>query len=262
MGYKDWWQPLRWERLPILLRRTELWFVLVLLAILALVWWLLGAEIIYLLEWAETSRTILVTLGPLAPLAYIALFAMQILIAPFPGQFMAIMSGYLFGIFWGALYSILGLTLGAGLAMGLARWYGRPLLERFFEPASIHQWERKLRMRSPITWGLLFLFPVPDLVFYAAGLSRVPMRQLLLAVITGRGLGLFLASIFGSLSATLPPEWVIGKWILLLFVALAGYRYQRHLRLFVLLSVRRIQRFTRRWWGHLQLLSHPNRSNP
>ncbi len=262
MEYKDWQQAHGLGRLAILLRRAELWLVVSLLGVLAFVLWLVGAELIRLIEWAETSRSLLTTFGPLAPLAYIGLFASQILIAPFPGQFMGIMSGYLFGFFWGALYSIIGLALGAGLAIGLARRYGRPLLDRFFETATVHRWERKLRMRSPITWGLLFLFPVPDLVFYVAGLSRVPMRHLLVAVITGRGLGLIFASIFGSLSATLPPEWVIAKWLVLLFAALLGYRYQRHLRLFVLLAVRRLQRLMRRWWRRLQPTPNFTRSNP
>ena len=41
--------------------------------------------------------------GGWAPAAYISLYVTQIVIAPFPGNFMGILAGWLFGIFWGIL---------------------------------------------------------------------------------------------------------------------------------------------------------------
>jgi uncharacterized membrane protein YdjX (TVP38/TMEM64 family) len=234
-------------RIGALLRRVDFWLTMGGLLLITGLFWLIGEQLVGLLERAAGARTLLASLGPLAPLAYIALFALQILIAPLPGQFMGVMSGYLFGAFWGSIYSIIGLTVGAGIAMTVARPYGRPLLERFFEPALVRQWERKLRMRSPVTWALLFLFPVPDLVFYVAGLSRVPLRHLLLAVISGRSLGLIFANAVGTLSASLPPEWVVVKWGFLLLAGFLLYRHQRSIRLGLLLAVRTISRRTRRW---------------
>jgi uncharacterized membrane protein YdjX (TVP38/TMEM64 family) len=102
-------------------------------------------------------------------------------------------------------------------------------------------------MRSPVTWGLLFLFPVPDFVFYVAGLSRVPFRSLVIAVIAGRSVGLIFANVIGYLSAALPPEWVLAKWVVLIVAAAFAYRYQRTIRLLVLLNVRWLQRLGRRW---------------
>jgi uncharacterized membrane protein YdjX (TVP38/TMEM64 family) len=234
-------------RIGALLRRVEFWLTLGGLLIVSGVLWLIGEQLVALLERAASARTLITAFGPLAPVAYIVLFALQILIAPLPGQFMGVMSGYLFGAFWGSAYSIIGLTIGAGIAMTVARLYGKPLLDRFFDPVLVRQWERKLRMRSPVTWALLFLFPVPDLVFYVAGLSRVPLRHLLLAVISGRSLGLILANTVGTLSASLPPEWVVIKWGFLLVAGYFLYRYQRLARLSLLLAWRSTRRMTRRW---------------
>jgi uncharacterized membrane protein YdjX (TVP38/TMEM64 family) len=230
----------------VLLRRTDFWIALLGLAVGSFLLWLVGEQLVGLLERAAEARTLITTFGPLAPLVFVLLFALQILVAPLPGQFMGVMSGYLFGAFWGSVYSIIGLTVGAGLAMILARRFGRPLLNRFFEENAVRQWERKLRMRSPVTWALLFLFPVPDLVFYVAGLSRVPLAHLLLAVISGRSLGLIFANTVGTLSATLPPEWVVVKWAVLLVAAFFLYRYQRSIRLGLLLAIRQSRRFVRR----------------
>jgi uncharacterized membrane protein YdjX (TVP38/TMEM64 family) len=234
-------------RLAAIVRRTDFWLWMIGIVAAAIGLWYLGDQLIGLLKYAASARSEVTGLGPLAPLLYIAVFAAQILIAPLPGQFLGVMSGYLFGAFWGSLYSIAGLAVGAGIAMMVARRFGRPLLERFADGNQVRLWERKLRMRSPVTWALLFVLPVPDFVFYMAGLSRVPLLHLMVAVLTGRSLGLIIANVIGMLSATLPPEWVIVKWLGLGVGALLLYRYQRTIRLFLLFGLRRFKRSTRRW---------------
>jgi uncharacterized membrane protein YdjX (TVP38/TMEM64 family) len=238
------------SRLWLILRQRETWLVLLTLAGITLLFWLLSEPLIYLLQQGDMVSNWINGFGLLAPLAYIALFALQILIAPMPGQFMGMMGGYVFGVFLGSLYSITGLAIGAGLAMFLARRYGRPFLERFFSRDELKVWERKLYMRSPVSWGLLFVFPVPDVVFYFAGLSSIPLVRLLPAVIAGRSLGLFFANIVGGLSATLPPEWVVVKWMVLAVLALLLYRHERKLRLYFLLGVRQWERTVHRWSRH------------
>jgi uncharacterized membrane protein YdjX (TVP38/TMEM64 family) len=239
-------QAILWGLLQVL-RQRETWLVLLTLIGITLFFWLLSEPLIYILQQGDVARTWIKSFGGWAPLAYIALFALQILIAPLPGQFMGVMGGYVFGVFLGSLYSITGLTIGAGLALVLARRYGRPLLERFFDREQLKLWERKLYMRSPVNWGLLFVFPVPDLVFYLAGLSSIPLVRLLPAVIAGRGLGLFFANAVGGLTAHLSPEWVIVKWAVIAVLALLLYRQERKLRLYLLLGVRSWERFVRRW---------------
>ncbi len=196
--------PTAWfMRLAALPKRREFWLLLGGGALLTLLlWWLIEpfgammAQIGDLREW-------ILTFGAMAPLVYIGIFSLQILFAPIPGQFLGVMGGYLFGVFFGSLYSITGMALGAGLAIWLGRRFGRPLLERFFDPTQLALWEKKMRMRSAFTWWLLFLFPVPDLIFYAAGLSSTSLRTLLIALIAGRGLGLLLANIDGALDGKL-----------------------------------------------------------
>jgi uncharacterized membrane protein YdjX (TVP38/TMEM64 family) len=156
------------------------------------------------------------------------------------------MGGYLFGVLLGSLYSITGLAVGAGLAIWLARRFGRPLLERFFDPAQLVAWEKKMRTRSGFTWWLLFLFPVPDVIFYAAGLSSTSLRTLLIALIAGRGLGLFLANTMGHWTATSAPEWVLVQWAIVSLLAGFVYFYQRRLRLVALVTARRVRQWSRR----------------
>lgn len=224
------------------LNRREVWLVVagVLLLVVGVRW--LSEPVADLMVHAERLRDWILTFGPLAPLVYIGIFALQILLAPVPGQFLAVMGGYLFGPLLGTFYSILGMSMGAGLAMWLGRHFGRPLLERYADPVTLRHWERTLRTRSPATWWVLFLFPVPDLIFYVAGLSPVPLRRLLVALLMGRGLGLLIATSVGYMTALSEPEWLVLKWSAIGAVGALVYFYQRRIRLVLLLGLRRWRR--------------------
>ena len=239
------------DHVGILIRQREFWLVLLIFGAMSAIFWSLSEPLVYLLHQGDVARSWVGQFGYWAPLVYVGIFAMQILIAPMPGQFLGVMSGYIFGIFLGSLYSIIALAIGAGLAMLIARRFGRPLLERFVEPDQLRLWERKLYMRSPVNWGVLFVFPVPDFVFYLAGLSSIPLIRLIPSVIIGRSLGLVFAGIAGGLTAQLPPEWVLMKWAFLLAAGLLLYRHERKLRLYLLLGVRWFERTVRQWQQRL-----------
>lgn len=237
-------------RLAALYKRPEFWLSVIggalLVTLLGLLTWWLSEPFGIMLARVGNLRDWILTFGAMAPVVYIGVFSLQILIAPLPGQFLGVMGGYLFGVMLGSLYSIVGLTMGAGLAIWLARRFGRPLLERFFDPLQISLWEKKMRTRSGFTWWLLFLFPVPDVIFYAAGLSSTSLRTLIIALLAGRGLGLFLANTMGHWTATSSPEWVIGQWVVVGLMAAFIYLYQRRVRLVALVTARRVRRWSRR----------------
>ena len=235
----------RLMQLGALVKRRDFWLLLSGSALVVLLMWWLSEPLGVMLARIGSLRAWILTFGAMAPLVYIGVFSLQILIAPLPGQFLGVMGGYLFGVLLGSVYSITGLMMGASLAIWLGRRFGRPLLERFVAPAQLLLWEKKMRARSGFTWWLLFLFPMPDVIFYAAGLSSTPLRTLLIALFAGRGLGLLLANTMGHWTATSSPQWVLGQWIVMAVLAGLIYRYQRRLRLGILLTARRMRRWSR-----------------
>ena len=220
------------------------YFVLAMAATALLVWWL-SEPAAALLRTAGDLRAWLISFGPLAPVMYVLFYAAQILIAPLPGNFLAVIAGYLFGFWDGLLLSLLGVSLGAGLAVLIARRFGRPLLERFFDRVELLRWERRLRLRSPLVWYVFFLFPVPDLVIYAAGLGTLPLRWLLPSILLGRATGILIGITLGSFTATMPAQWVVAQWLLLLVLGAFTLRFQRPLRYYLLVGLRRARRTTR-----------------
>jgi uncharacterized membrane protein YdjX (TVP38/TMEM64 family) len=220
------------------------YFVLAMAATALLVWWL-NEPVTVLLHAAGDVRNWLMSYGPLAPIMYVLFYAAQILIAPLPGNFLAFFAGYVFGFWDGLFLSLLGLTIGASLAVFIARRYGRPLLERFFDRNELVRWERKLRLRSPLVWYVFFLFPVPDLVIYVAGMGTLQLRWLLPAILLGRATGILLGITLGNFTAVMPVQWVIIQWILLLVLSGLALRFQRPLRYYLLIWLRRGRRSSR-----------------
>lgn len=218
--------------------------VLLIAAFGVLLWWL-STPLSAVLDAAGDIRTWIIGFGPLAPIAYVAFYAAQILIAPLPGSFLSVIGAYLFGFGGGLVLSLFGVTLGVMLALLIGRKLGRPALERFFDRSDLIRWERKLRLRSPLIWFVLFLFPLPDLAIYVAGMGTTPLRWLAPAILSARGIGILIGSSVGTATAHLPPALVLLQWLLLLTLGGVAYRLQRPLRYHLLINLRRSRRTMR-----------------
>ena len=159
----------------------------------------------------EHIQAWLAQLGPWAPLVTIGLNAAQVLLAPIPGAIIGVANGYLYGVWLGTLYSMIGLALGTALAMGLARRLGRPLVERLVNPARLDWWDHATQRRGPVFFFLIYLVPgLPDdLICFVVGLSRLPLLKMVGLALLGRLPGVLVSSWVGAYATAL-PVWV---WI-------------------------------------------------
>lgn len=202
--------------------------VVVLLAPL-LLWW---DDILRI--FAERERVIaeIQAAGAWGPVVLIALAIAQTVVAPIPGQMVNFVAGYIYGLGAGFLYSWLGMFLGTASAMGLARWAGRPVVDRLVSRALLDRLDRLAQERSLGFFFLFFLIPgLPDdLLCFAAGLTRLPLRILLPMAALARIPGLFGAVWLGAEAESLPwPVWVAFS-LLGLVAALVVWRYGERLQ--------------------------------
>lgn len=126
--------------------------------------------------------------GIFAPLVYIILQIVQTVAAPIPGQVVGSVGGFLFGP-WGILWTLIGSLIGDYIVFRLARRFGRPLLEKLFSSATIKKFDFIIDSKSaPLILFAIFLLPgfPDDVVCYIAGLTKLPIRQLMLLVGLGR----------------------------------------------------------------------------
>lgn len=167
----------------------------------------------------ERLELLVTRLGLAGPLAIIVLQAVQVLLAPVPGQVLGLVSGYLFGPWLGALYSMVGLLLGTLLALRIVRRWGRPLVERLVEPPTLARIDHlSSRLGVPLLF-LVFLLPFlpDDTVLLVAALADIPMAGVVLAALLGRLPGVVIAAWLGAGANELKPtEWaaIVGATIL------------------------------------------------
>jgi uncharacterized membrane protein YdjX (TVP38/TMEM64 family) len=185
------------------------------LMLIALFW--IGPPIWQLVQDAEALQAWVVGLGWLGPIALIVLNAIQIVVAPIPGYVVQVASGFLFGPFWGGVWSSLGLLAGASMAFWLARFYGRPLAGRLVGHERLEQWERVTHSSSTLIWFVLLISPIGDLPYFLAGLARVSFVKIFLLTLAVRVPSTFVVAAAGA-GVMLLTWWQI----VLLLVGLAG----------------------------------------
>jgi uncharacterized membrane protein YdjX (TVP38/TMEM64 family) len=126
-------------------------------------------------------------LGPLAPLAYVVIVTIEVVVAPIPGTILYAPAGVIFGGFWGGVLSLAGNVIGAALAFALMRALGRAAFERWLEREHLERLERRLIDNGLLVVFLLRINPLTssDILSYAAGATSMPLRTLLLGTTLG-----------------------------------------------------------------------------
>jgi uncharacterized membrane protein YdjX (TVP38/TMEM64 family) len=148
----------------------------------------------------QEIRRFLKRAGPFAPLVFVALQALQVVVAPVPGEATGILGGFLFGTVPGFLYSTIGLTLGSALAFGLARWLGQPLVRRLVPESIFRRFDFLAKAGGEMVTFVLFLIPgfPKDILCFILGLSPMPFGMFLVTTSFGRMPGTWLLSMQGA----------------------------------------------------------------
>lgn len=136
----------------------------------------------------ERIESVVRDAGFFGPFVFMLLQILQILVAPVPGQVTAFAAGFLFGPFFGTLYAMMGATLGFALVFMLARKLGRPFVEYFVDKKTLKKFDYLVEGRGVFVFFLIFLFPFfpDDLICYVAGLTKLPLKTLLVVSVLGR----------------------------------------------------------------------------
>jgi len=163
--------------------------------------------------------------GAFAPAAFVVLHASQIVIAPIPGQVLAFAGGYLFGPVYGTLYSVMGAALGSYVAFSLSRRFGRPYVERVIAPEVLDEFDAVVEERGLFALFVVFLFPgLPDdAICFAGGLTKLDVRKMVVASVSGRLPGFIVVTVAGAQVAA--AAYVEAGIIVAALLALSGVGY-------------------------------------
>lgn len=144
-------------------------------------------------------QEILEHFGSLAPLFYIAVMVLAVVIPLIPTLPLDIAAGAFFGPFLGTLYSAVGATAGAAIAFLLARYLGREFIARFLSGHVNFCTQCSDRLLPKVvTISRLLPFISFKVVSYGAGLTMMSLRAFSLATFFGMLPMTFLYNYFGS----------------------------------------------------------------
>lgn len=114
--------------------------------------------------------------GAFAPLAFICIEIIQIVAAFIPGTPIEVMSGVLFGGFWGVVWCYAGVLAGMIIVFLLVRKFGRPFVYKLFPKEKLES-VKILNDEKKLTLTVFILFAIPgtpkDFLTYIAGLTKI-----------------------------------------------------------------------------------------
>lgn len=162
---------------------------------------LITGQVVDLAYWLKPERIndLLGKVGWLAPVVYMGMMALAVVIAVIPSLPLNVAAGAFFGPLLGTLYSVLGATVGAAAAFLIARYLGREVVERFIQGHINFCSQCSNRLLTKIIFiSRLIPFISFDVVSYGAGLTKMSLRAFILASFFGMLPLTFIYNQFGA----------------------------------------------------------------
>ena len=137
---------------------------------------------------SQALRRWIAGFGIFAPLVFIFLQAAQVVLAPIPGQVIALVPGYLFGPVYGTIYSLTGVLIGSAIAFSLAKRYGRSFVERVIADDVIDRFDAFVeRVGVPGLFAFVIIPGLPDdAICFLSGLTKWRLRTFIAVIAVGR----------------------------------------------------------------------------
>ena len=155
----------------------------------------------------------------MAPLAFVALQAIQVVVTPISHYSVGVVGGFLYGPYLGGLLNYIGRVIGHLIAFFLARILGRKTAERYVSSKTLERYDKYVSDKSLILFLIYYLPVFPDdEISYLAGLFKMKFKMFLLANLFGHlGGSLGLAYIGSGIDIKDPLFWIITISVLIGF---------------------------------------------
>ncbi len=180
-------------------------------SVLARCWKVLGDR--------ERVEKFVSSFGVMAPLIFMAVQILQVILAPIPGEATGFVGGYLFGTTAGFVYSTVALTIGSLVNFYIGRFFGRKFVRRWIPEEKFVRLDLLVRRQGVLVILALFVLPgfPKDYLCLFLGLSTMSFKLFLPLVFLGRMPGTLMLSLQGG---TLARD-NLGLFLLLVSLCLA-----------------------------------------
>jgi len=162
--------------------------------------WAQVIKVYHLYQDHQEFKKTISSYGAYAPLAYILLQIIQVIIAPIPGGAIEFLGGVLFGVKAGFIFSMIGLLIGSWIAFNLARIFEKIAVEKFVSEQTRKKFDYLVEHEGVILSFILFLLPgfPKDALCYILGLTPMHLGIFLIISTIGRIPGTLIATLQGA----------------------------------------------------------------
>ena len=183
-------------------RKNSLFFKIIAVVIVLSITIVFCVPFIKFINNPDTLRVFIESFGIMAPLAYILLTFIQILVPIIPGEPFELLAGYVFGLVKGTLLCLFAESISSIIIILMVRRYGDKIVKLFFSEDTLKKLEKYKNEKNFYIFILLFVLPgtPKDLICYFAGLTKFKLFPLLLASTLGRFPSIITSTLPGSLS--------------------------------------------------------------
>ncbi|MFH0856713.1 MAG: TVP38/TMEM64 family protein [bacterium] len=159
----------------------------------------------------EAIRNFINQFGIFSPVVFIAAQALQVIITPLSHYTISIAGGFIFGIWAGFIYNLIGRVIGTAIAFYIGRYFGRKALRRVVKEETIKKYDYIFEKGKILLFLAYFLpfFP-DDELSYLAGFSSMASKVFLPLMAIGHISGsLSLAYIGAGIKSVKEPMFII-----------------------------------------------------
>lgn len=163
----------------------------------------------------DATREWILGFGLLAPVVFVSLQIIQVLLPPISHYTVGIIGGFIYGPFLGGFLNWIGRVIGHSIAFLISKRYGRKVVEKYLSESDLKRFDILLSGQtesSPQAMILFLIYFLPlfpdDEISYVVGTSKMKYRVFLLANVFGHvGGALSLAYIGNGIDTKDPLFW-------------------------------------------------------
>jgi uncharacterized membrane protein YdjX (TVP38/TMEM64 family) len=184
------------------------------------------AELWELLSDQTRVSAYLQSFGAWGPLVLAVVQFLQVMIVVIPGHVFLVAAGYVYGFLPGFVMNLTYVVTASQIAFLLARWAGRPLVERLAPEDILDRWYKIGEERGFVFFTIAFLLPVfpTDMMNFIAGLTGIRAGRFLAANVLGRLPSAIMLTLIGSHGLELSPlVWAVMGVIVASFYVIGRY---------------------------------------
>jgi len=204
-----------------------IWYVLTFLPILILI---LGY--FYPLNFfssQESIRNFVMSYGAFAPIIFVLIQVLQVVITPFSHYVVGLAGGFVFGVWWGFFFNWIGRCIGSVIAFSLGKKYGRNIIKHVVKKDTLDKYDYMFEKGTFLLFLAYFLPLFPDdELSYLAGISSMKSKVYIPIAILGHIVGsLALAYMGNGIKSVTEPMFIILSLSALFCAGLFAWKYKK-----------------------------------